>query len=616
MLRRFHAQAAEFGMTLEGASVIHASRHYERAGLRSQAFRAAVTGATEASRVSARHEAYELYRRAVDNMPADVPLAEQAELYERFCEAAGAIERNEESVAAAGRARELYQLAGRPINAAGMLVTMAVVASRDGAPNEEFRAFTDQALDEISELPADKERESLRAYLMSLRADYRFLASDLTAARDQASAAREVAESVGDRETVLESDLLLARIDIVDGRQETGLADGMRAAREAREAGFESVGVTGYRNLAIMAARILDPRAAELALEEGLQYADAIEQSHCRQMMATTAALLDWGAGRWAAADERARHELVDRGCRRGVIGSLDVIGLVALGRGRTDEARRWLEESLAAGRRIGEVQFILTPLWALAEVDLLAGNTSAAIARCEEGLEIALTTGERALLTPFAVTGTRAFLAARRPDEAERWRARVADHLAGWDSVAGPALAHAEGLVRLSVGSLTAAREALETAVRGWTEHGRIWEATWARLDLAHGLMRSNRFAEAASLLATARSAAEALGSPPLIARAEELARVGRGRGTVEEPWRPLTAREFEVARLIAEGMTNAEIAGELTIAPKTASAHVEHILAKLGVARRAEIATWVATVARPADGATMTEPTVLARR
>ena len=70
----------------------------------------------------------------------------------------------------------------------------------------------------------------------------------------------------------------------------------MRAAREAREAGFESVGVTGYRNLAILAARIMDP-APRTGAPEGLQYADAIEQSHCRQMMATTAAILDWGAG-------------------------------------------------------------------------------------------------------------------------------------------------------------------------------------------------------------------------------------------------------------------------------------------------------------------------------
>ena len=89
-----------------------------------------------------------------------------------------------------------------------------------------------------------------------------------------------------------------ARIDIVEGRYETGLRDGLRAAREARDAGYESVGVTGYRNIAIMAARIMDPRSAELAIGEGLQYADAIEQSHCRQMMATTTALLDWAAGR------------------------------------------------------------------------------------------------------------------------------------------------------------------------------------------------------------------------------------------------------------------------------------------------------------------------------
>jgi DNA-binding CsgD family transcriptional regulator len=83
-----------------------------------------------------------------------------------------------------------------------------------------------------------------------------------------------------------------------------------------------------------------------------------------------------------------------------------------------------------------------------------------------------------------------------------------------------------------------------------------------------------------------------------------DELARIGRGRGTIEEPWYPLTTREFEVAKLVAEGMTNAEIAESLTIAPKTASAHIEHILAKLGVTRRAEIAAWVAGLAVSANG------------
>lgn len=601
-LRRFHAQAAEFGMSLEGASIIHASRHYERAGLRPQAFRAALAAADEASRISARREAYELYRRAIDNMPANLPIDEQAALHERFADAAGAIEHNDECATASARARELYLEAGRPLEAAGLLIALSVLAARNGVPHAELRAFTDRALTEIAEVPVSEDREKLRAFLLNVRADDHLLASELTTARTRAREARGVAEAVGDRETVLEADLTLARIDISDGRYESGLRDGMRAAREARDAGYEGVGVTGFRNLAIMAARIMDPRAAEVALEEGLQYADAIEQSHCRQMMSTTTALLDWALGRWDEADERARHELVDRGCRRGVIGSLDVIGLVALGRGRLDEARRWLDDSLSSGRRIGEVQFILTPLWALAETDLLGGDSVTAIDRCEEALAIAVTSGERALLIPFVVTGVRSLLAARRPDDTERWLVRCRDHLAGWEPIAGAALAHGDGLVRMAGGTLSAARESLERAVRGWDERGRTWEGSWARLDLAHCLMRSNRHADAASVLSDVRRTADGLAAEPIIARADELARAGRGRGLEEEPWRPLTVREFEVARLIAEGLTNGEIGDRLDIAPKTASSHVEHILAKLGVTRRAEIASWVATVGGPA--------------
>lgn len=596
-LRRFHAQAAEFVMALEGASIVHASRHYERAGLRPQAFRASLTAAREASRISARQESYELYQRAISNMPVDLPVSEQAELYERFSDAAGAIELNEECATAGARARELYLQAGRPLEAAGMLISQYLLAARAGAPTHEPRAITERALAEIAVLPSTPEREALRSLLLVFRADDRFRASDPAAARAEALAARELAASVGARDTVLEADLLLARIDIVDGRYETGLRDGMRAAREARDAGFESVGVTGYRNLAVLAARIMDWRTAEVALHEGLQYADAIEQSHCRQMMATVSAVLDWAAGHWDAADERARQELVDRGCTRGVIGSLDVIGLVALGRGRQDEARRWLAESLEAGQRIGEVQFLLTPLWGLAETDLLAGDPEAAIARCEEAWAIASSAGERADFIPFVVTGTRSHIAARRPDDAERWLARARGHLAGWGSVAGPALDHADGLVRLAAGSLSTAREALERAVKGWDQRGRVWEATWARLDLAQCLMRMSRHGDAAAVVADVRATAAALGSLPLVTRADELSRAGRGRGLEDEPWRPLTVREFEVARLIADGLTNAEIADHLDIAPKTVSAHVEHILAKLGAARRAEVASWVAT-------------------
>ena len=52
-------------------------------------------------------------------------------------------------------------------------------------------------------------------------------------------------------------------------------------------------------------------------------------------------------------------------------------------------------------------------------------------------------------------------------------------------------------------------------------------------------------------------------------------------------------------MARLIAEGLTNGEIATELGIASKTASSHVEHILAKLGASRRG-IAAWASHIER----------------
>jgi len=57
-----------------------------------------------------------------------------------------------------------------------------------------------------------------------------------------------------------------------------------------------------------------------------------------------------------------------------------------------------------------------------------------------------------------------------------------------------------------------------------------------------------------------------------------------------------PLTPREREVAGLIARGQTNREIAASLVISERTADAHVQNILNKLGFATRAQIAAWVA--------------------
>jgi DNA-binding CsgD family transcriptional regulator len=54
------------------------------------------------------------------------------------------------------------------------------------------------------------------------------------------------------------------------------------------------------------------------------------------------------------------------------------------------------------------------------------------------------------------------------------------------------------------------------------------------------------------------------------------------------------LTDREIQVATLIAEGLTNAEIGRMLGVSVRTVDAHVEHVRAKLGMRARTQIAVW----------------------
>jgi DNA-binding CsgD family transcriptional regulator/sugar lactone lactonase YvrE len=56
------------------------------------------------------------------------------------------------------------------------------------------------------------------------------------------------------------------------------------------------------------------------------------------------------------------------------------------------------------------------------------------------------------------------------------------------------------------------------------------------------------------------------------------------------------LSRREMEVARLVAEGLTNRDIAGRLFISERTVDGHLEHVREKLALNNRAQIATWVA--------------------
>lgn len=63
---------------------------------------------------------------------------------------------------------------------------------------------------------------------------------------------------------------------------------------------------------------------------------------------------------------------------------------------------------------------------------------------------------------------------------------------------------------------------------------------------------------------------------------------------------WASLTGREREVATLLAQGMSNRDIAAQLVLSPRTVEGHVQHLLAKLGLRSRAEGAVWAASKVR----------------
>ncbi|MFC9356039.1 protein kinase [Rhodococcus sp. NPDC057014] len=85
--------------------------------------------------------------------------------------------------------------------------------------------------------------------------------------------------------------------------------------------------------------------------------------------------------------------------------------------------------------------------------------------------------------------------------------------------------------------------------------------------------------------------------------ARGEQTPPTPKSAGSSGKP----TKREQEVAELVAEGLTNKEIAARLVISPRTAQGHVEHLLSKLGFTSRAQIAAWVVELQKQSSRASL---------
>jgi DNA-binding NarL/FixJ family response regulator len=131
--------------------------------------------------------------------------------------------------------------------------------------------------------------------------------------------------------------------------------------------------------------------------------------------------------------------------------------------------------------------------------------------------------------------------------------------------------------IVMLTVSS--SERDLLDAVARG--------AAGYLTKDLSpEALLRTLRGTQRGELAMSRRFAARAL------RHFAEAARRGRVTAGVEDDLLALSPRENDVLAMLADGLTDREIAGALTISPRTVETHVSNILHKLGVRNRAEAA------------------------
>jgi DNA-binding NarL/FixJ family response regulator len=111
--------------------------------------------------------------------------------------------------------------------------------------------------------------------------------------------------------------------------------------------------------------------------------------------------------------------------------------------------------------------------------------------------------------------------------------------------------------------------------------------------------IAQARRLIEAVQLLraspATDEASAPRLGWERPLGIGQTVPRAQPVRTRPRPPLTLLTRRELEVAALIAQGLTNRDIAQELVISERTADTHVGNILSKLRLTSRAQIAAWV---------------------
>jgi DNA-binding CsgD family transcriptional regulator len=444
--------------------------------------------------------------------------------------------------------------------------------------------------EEAAALATGDLRRSIAAF--RALAGARMTKGDLKAAAAHARNALELAEIESDRRLLAPMLAMVGLIATWSGDPQMEMLDRAVAVEE------ETPGLQGYDSPTVALAWALmcqdRPDEARSLFHDALASALAVGDQVARQAVLLHLSELEYRAGHWTAAAQLA-DEIVEAAEQFGMAfqggAALYPRALIDSCLGRIEEARAGASDGLASSRAIHDEVFGAQNASVLGFLELSLGNAAAAdgyLRPVADRLE-ELGWGEPSVyrVLPNAIE---ALVALGELSEARRLlrvleergrgaRSRWAECCAG----------RCHGLVLAAEGDLEGAQEALETALR---VHRRVpvpFEHARTLLVLGICQRRAKQKAAARRSIQQALDIFQELGARLWAERAQvELGRIG---GRVASPLE-LTETERRVASLVAEGLSNREVADRLFVSVRTVEGHLSGAYRKLGVRSRTELA------------------------
>ncbi|HEX4685350.1 MAG TPA: AAA family ATPase [Nocardioides sp.] len=530
-----------------GADPARMAHHAEAAGQDDAAREHALAAAERAASLGSHREAVEQYQRALRHS-TDVPDPALADLHGHLAYELYVTGRITEAIESQQSALAVWTELGdtEGVGDAQRRMSRLTWFQGDNARAQEYAVLAYATLEGTG--------TTAEAMAASNRSQLAMLAYDLAATRTWVRRALGLVDGRDDvaaEEVRVHALNNLGTMEADSGDKEEGWRLLEESLRRSQAADLHEHAARAFTNMGAQAVNMHDHVRAGAHLSVGLRYCLDRDLDAWVLYMRGQLALgqLEQGntAPAGAAADAVLRHPRTAKVSR--------IIPLMVLARARarsgSDDHAAALTEALDLAYGTGEAQRIGPVGSAAAEIAWVEGHPRAA---------------ERAALRAWAVVErvtspwTRGQVATWLPDADAR---KVAD------SLAPPYRAE---------------------ALRRWDEASELWDALGSRYAAALARARSGTregLTEAAVLF-------DELGDDAAAARARTLARsqgwsAPRGRrATTKAHPLGLTRREAEVAGLLAEGLSNAAIAEQLVLSPRTVEHHVAAVMAKLDVGSR----------------------------